>query len=512
MRNDSLSIVGLLTSIALTTQLVACSDSSMELPQVNAKSPYSCSEYNDAEVTGRTDVSNRMLTTTMKLIYKEYSGNSPIEVYYKSLSSKISNTTAQYVIKTEEYCLKDSDLELLDAAQLALIDVWNEDMAKSSSAMCWSMNNGIIKPDDAIESLMASHTNYRDKTDLVRKSDQYGSDFLKEKFVDFCVLNPEKFLKSALKESVLAEATQLNNVIEAEEKRLAEEAAKKHQKEEMDKNLKTYTSSVFGESKLKSTTFKMQVKLAEKGSENYEQFLTGVKLSIKDLGKGLPNHKQKAIENLPNELAYDIAQFILDGCRTCTGDYLDNLKMHPKIQEANSEIVNALNELIVQKQSLSESCPPKENCESEAQLKAAKLALSQAKTCEKYFEFGKDVSSTQCFYDPNQFYEYSLLEVTSMDQLSQLSKVDNEIKKKESSFKRDSGKILEDCKYEALDKGYRGDIYKKYLSETCNPRVEQEKQNSIGNLYKKRKELKESFQLTKGKISTYKEKRITTTE
>lgn len=143
-----------------------------------------------------------------------------------------------------------------------------------------------------------------------------------------------------------SEAKQIAEDRQAALDRAAKERAKKRQQEEMAENLKKYSGSVIGENKPRFATLEKQLELAEKGKENYDKFLAGLKLSIQDVAAQLPEYKRKAIGPLNDDLAYEIVELMVNGCQVCDGDYLNRLKHFPKVKEAQSDIVGGIQKIL----------------------------------------------------------------------------------------------------------------------------------------------------------------------
>jgi hypothetical protein len=265
--------------------------------------------------------------------------------------------------------------------------------------MCWSLNNNLFDS-EALVSQYGRGVRY------VLNHPDYGQSYVESKVIEYCAENPNVRASAALSESVKAESKILADVRQAELDKASEERAQKRQQEKMAENLKKYGASVTGENRPGFTTLEKQLELAEKGSDNYDKFLAGLKLSIQDVAAQLPAYKRKAIEPLDDDLAYEVARFMIDGCRMCEGGYLGNLKQFPKVKEAESDVVGAIKKILDGYTEAAAACVAGQKCEAKTQKKAAGMALSDAKTCDAYRENGIELTSTKCFENAQQFYDY----------------------------------------------------------------------------------------------------------
>lgn len=389
----------LLSSAALST-LIACS-SDTEIPDVSASSPYSCNSYNDAELSGDKRMLEGMQSDMRKIFRSEYQGGSTIERFYQNHIDKELSYAVPFLIAFESECLRQSDLGILEAGQLAINNVWNEMKGQTEYAMCWSLNNSLFD-----SKTLVSQQGKKARIGSVLDYSDYGQSYVEDKVAEYCAKNPNVRASAALSESVKAETQILADARQAELDKAAEERAQKRQQEKLAENIKKYGGSVTGEDRPRFTTLEKQLELAEKGQDNHDKFLAGLKLSILDVAAQLPDYKRKAIEPLGDDLAYEVARFMVDGCRACEGGYLGNLKHFPKVKDAQSDVVIGIQVMLDGYAEAAAACVAGQTCEAKTQKKAADMALSDAKTCDAYRENGMKLTSTKCFEDAQPFYDY----------------------------------------------------------------------------------------------------------
>jgi len=401
----------LLSSAALST-LIACS-SDTEIPDVSANSPYTCSNYNEVSAMGDEYTRRNMLSDIEVIFNSEYQGDSTIEHFYRNYLFKKLSYGSLFIDAFKSECLKQPDVGMLEAGQLSINSVWVKIEGHPRHAMCWSINNGIVDASTLIAELDNQRKIPQANLDVnmngvrrVLESPEFGQEFIKGKVTDYCDEKPNLRAWKALAESVKSEAKQIAKAKQAAMDKAAEERAQKRQQEKMAENLKKYGGSVTGKNKPRFATLEKQLKLAEKGKENYDKFLAGLKLSIQDVAAQLPAYRRKAIEPLGDNLAYTVAEFMINGCRTCEGGYLGNLKHFPKIKEAQSDVVSGIQMILDSYTEAVATCVAGQKCEAKIQKKAAGMALSNAKTCDSNLEHGIESTHTKCFDNAQQFYDY----------------------------------------------------------------------------------------------------------
>jgi len=406
----------LLSSAALST-LIACGNDT-EIPSVSVSSPYSCNNYNEVSAVGDEHTRKSMLRDIEEIFNSEYQGDSTIENFYRSYLFKKLSYGSLFIDAFKSECLKQPEIGVLEAGQLAINNVWKEIEGHPRHAMCWSINNGIVDASTLIAELDNQRTIPQANLDVnmrgvegVLESPEFGQAFIEGKVTNYCNEKPNLRAWKALAESVKGEAKQIVKDRQAALDKEAEERAQKRQQEKMAENLKKYSGSVTGESKPRFATLEKQLELAEKGKDNYDKFLAGLKLSIQDVAAQLPEYKRKAIEPLDDELAYAVAGFMIDGCMTCEGGYLGNLKHFPKVKEAQSDVISGIQKILDGYTEAVAACVAGQKCEAEIQKKAAGMALSNAKTCDAYRENGIESTNKKCFEVAQQFYDhwYSIL-------------------------------------------------------------------------------------------------------
>ncbi len=401
----------LLSSAALST-LIACS-SDTEIPDVSANSPYTCSNYNEVSAMGDEYTRRNMLSDIEVIFNSEYQGDSTIENFYRNYLFKKLSYGSLFIDAFKSECLKQPEVGMLEAGQLAINSVWEEIEGHPRLAMCWSINNGIIDAGALVAELDNQGKIPQANLDVnmngvgrVLESPEFGQEFIEGKVTDYCDEKPNLRAWKALAESVKSEAKQIAKAKQAAMDKAAEERGKKRQQEKMAENLKKYSGSVIGENKPRFATLEKQLELAEKGKENYGKFLAGLKLSIQDVAAQLPEYKRKAIEPLNDDLAYEIVELMVNGCQVCDGDYLNRLKHFPKVKEAQSDIVGGIQKILDGYTKAASACVAGQKCEAKTQKKAAGMALSDAKTCDAYRENGIELTSTKCFENAQPFYDY----------------------------------------------------------------------------------------------------------
>lgn len=411
-------LTALFLSVTALSTMVACSSDS-NLPKISAKSPYSCSDYNNTFVTGNQHATKVMLQAITDIFNSEYVGDSPIEQFYRNQIKTRFAYGSMFGSSLKEQCLKDSDLGVLDAGQLAVNAVWNDIATKTQFSMCWSLNEGVLKASDLFDKSKAGEKSmftvslaretagkikyaYKD----VLESSDYGQKYIEDKVTSYCLENPAVRAWEAKSLSIQNEAKILADAKQAEVDRLAKERRQRLEQERMAEDLKMYSGSVTGENRPKFSKLEKQLELAQKGNINYEKFLAGLKLSIADVAAEVPDYKRKAIEPLTDELAYEIAELLVNGCQMCDSDYKDRLLHFPKVKEAQSEVVKGLQKLLDKYTEAAAACGSDNTCEAKSQQRAADFALSDAKSCDRYRELGRDVSRMTCFDDSEKFYTY----------------------------------------------------------------------------------------------------------
>lgn len=401
----------LLSSTALST-LIACGNDT-EIPDVSASSPYSCSNYNEVSAMGDEYTRKNMLRDIEVIFNSEYQGDSTIENFYRNYLFKKLSYGSLFIDAFKSECLKQSEIGVLEAGQLAINSVWKEIEGHPRHAMCWSINNDIVDTSSLIAELDNQRKIPQANLDVnmngvrrVLESPEFGQAFIENKVTDYCNEKPNLRAWKALAESVKDEAKKIEKDRQAASDKAAEERAQKRQQEKMAENLKKYSGSVTGENKPRFATLEKQLELAEKGKDNYDKFLAGLKLSIQDVAAQLPEYKRKAIEPLDDDLAYAVAGFMIDGCMTCEGGHLGNLKHFPKVKEAQSDVVSEIQMMLDGYTEAAAACVAGQACEAKTQKKAAGMALSSAKTCDAYREHGMELTSTKCFEEAQAFYDY----------------------------------------------------------------------------------------------------------
>ncbi|MCD1126596.1 hypothetical protein LPW36_11410 [Jinshanibacter sp. LJY008] len=185
-----------LIPLILIPLLQACGDagSDTELPTIKAKSAYTCSQYNDYRANGDVAAQMRILSSTLHQLDTEYTGSTPIEIYYRhalrSEGSYFYRLRKELTAALDKACLDNNKANLTDVATKTINQKYPLFSSDAYYGTCRAYNNGLFTYDDIkrqfIDIQLGMRSNEAIIISAIDNSPKYGEGYIKQELTNYC--------------------------------------------------------------------------------------------------------------------------------------------------------------------------------------------------------------------------------------------------------------------------------------------------------------------------------------
>ena len=348
--------------------LQACGDSDTVLPNIKAKSAYTCAQYNESRAYGNSGTKDRMKLATLQQLDESYTGDTQIEKYYRSNYTNNRKVhwndmgdVIRYQIafdqKLDDTCLNKSDISLSDAMTTSINKLYIELSTQPQLATCQSYIDKKVSYNDILAE--AKNERYYRILDPIKKitsAQGYGEKSIKENTIKDCEVNPQRRLWS-LFESIVSS---LQSEINEKEYQIK---MQEREKDKLEYEIKNYATSLFYRDDANCSSYENQYKLSQRIDGNQKLFKEGLNGTIADAALQLKSHQKEIFDKLFSDDPNKVALKILNICKSARDPNNRNFRLN----EANfSSKPNGQNQLVSVLASLPD-LPPENPSESASQ-------------------------------------------------------------------------------------------------------------------------------------------------
>ena len=468
-------------TVALTlavSVLQGCGNSGDTVPMVKGESAFTCRQLSMAEAQGNDQTVSKMTTTTMSILDRAYTEDTPIQHFYRELVRKDLDYAVQHRQLLAQTCSTSADLSLTDAAGQALNNHYARAMAQPRWATCRALNEGDIGY-DAIMKEMSTPTAIVLGGDGVAsnvlaftKAPKYGAEYVRKQVEDYCEVNPGvriwKAFDLSLAEERQAEMEEYTRQREAEEARIKEE---RRQAE-----LAEYGKDLTKVGKASCSEFKRLLRLTDEQGPDQSIYVEALTNTIRSVAEPMESHQKIAFEQAmedPTRLGRDMAE----QCNAfgVTDNSLHGLLMATDvISLAKSDAMKFLSSLLKDKEGAVDCERPNDmTCRSRLEVTAATEAIYELAHCERK-EYREGV---KCFADPQIAYDYQIARLEVSNLTSKQHSLDQQLAARLSS--QDLEPELESCKQALIAKGFRGDEFYGHAETECETPIKEARKAPI---------------------------------
>lgn len=451
------------------TALQGCGGSSdHEVVAVDADSPFSCAQLNEAAINQDRGVVSNIIQSTLSVTDIGYTEASPIQDYYRDFLRPSGIHQRLFTAEIEKSCLALPSKGVTDAVAMAINNTFSQLERRPELASCASLNRGDLSIQQVTDFFSGSGSLYGQNdavkfSKLVVASADYGPDVYGKSVTDLCATQP-KFM---ILQAVLNVTKPMVVAIYAKESRAQEAEAKKKKEAKHQQDVEAYSSNLYEKGTATCEALGEQLLLSGGSNEtgDGELFLRALKSTLYAIPADLKVHQKDsfaaAVEGDTRQVAIDIMM----ECNTGTNGLAEAVLSIPSVRDAKTPLVADMTDLQTRLRQEVSGCPGFGECEAMIRSKAADRAMRQVMACED----GSETSGSLCFSDAQTFHDYELAVVDLAGLKTSKVRHDAEIARKtDISY---LGEELSQCGQGLIAKGLRGSEYDTQFKSVCEPQV-----------------------------------------
>ena len=404
-------------AIILATSLIhGCDDSNSKLPMIPGEFVFSCSDF----ITAKTERNNQkvytMLQQTWSALDKEYISDTSIQRFYRNFVRKQPSHSAETIKIIESTCSNSANLELTDAASLAINAFYELSITQPKLAACEAYIAGDLDFSSIVATVRDTKKAYsggsRIGSNTLRfiESEKYGEQYVERNLENYCSEHPDTSVWHALELSMQSETK-----AEMEEQiRLRREAEAREEEQQAEADLLAYGKNLTASNETNNCkSFQRLTELSRTPGPNQELYNRYRIETVTSLSPTMLPHQKLVLDELmkdPSDLADKIhSKCFGSGYETPIQDAMMKIS---EISEAKSPGYIYLSSLLNEKRPGRECSNYQRLCESKRDYRAAEQAFSNWQACER--QSGdiseQTTSSILCFSTPEEAYQYQLSE------------------------------------------------------------------------------------------------------
>lgn len=394
-------------TVLLVASLLGCSGSD-RAPRLKGESAYTCRDLNMANAQDKPERASRMVSPTLRLLTAQYTGDAPIQAFYRDHVRNNFDYAVYYRQAIDETCLASAGLSLNDASAEALDSLYAEAMTKPRWATCRALDTGDLRY-EAIMEEMANPTGIQiggDSTGwkiaTVMQGGPYDEAYVRGEVEAFCRQKPGVRIWDALSAAVDDEYEAIMDNL----RRRGDEQKKKAWEERRQEELARIGSDLVALGTDDCFVYEQQFRAADNSGPDQGTYRRALEATLRSLSRGMPPHQMDAFEAAMLDDATTLAQELYVACENPErrkDTLFDTLVSLPVLEMVKSPELQFLEGLAHPSQAPDE-CDDQGMCRVVIEREAAQHALQAWRECER----GTPSPGTRCFADPETALDHAI--------------------------------------------------------------------------------------------------------